>query len=96
MHLRSLAPCQLSCAMLLTAASMTANEMVWLRALAAPVAAMPRKPASNRGQHQLPTAHNNSTSHARASPLQSCGDARWRQHIVLALRGGLMRSLGLP
>ena len=55
-HLRSLPPCQFSCAMLVTAASMTAKEMEWLSDFAAPVAAMPRKPASNRGQHQLPTA----------------------------------------
>ena len=55
-HLRSLPPCQLSCAMLVTAASMTAKETEWLSDFAAPVAAMPRKPASNRGQHQLPTA----------------------------------------
>ena len=35
---------------------MTAKEMVWLSAFAAPVAAMPMALDSNRGQHQLPTA----------------------------------------
>jgi len=55
-YLRSLPPCQLSCAILVTAASMTAKETEWLSDFAAPVAATPRKPASNRGQHQLPTA----------------------------------------
>ena len=42
--------------MLLTAASMTAKEMVWLRAFAAPVAAMPMALDSRSGQHQLPTS----------------------------------------
>lgn len=48
--------CQWNCAMLLTAASITANEMVWLSAFAAPVAAMPMALDNNRGQHQLPTS----------------------------------------
>jgi len=67
--------------MLVTAASIIANETEWLGDFAAPVAAMPRKPASNRGQHQLPTA---ATAHAGrqagvdAQPAHVCTG---RQHL---------------
>lgn len=43
------------CDRLVSAASMTPNDRLWENALAPAVAVMPIKPASKRGQHQLPT-----------------------------------------